>query len=174
MNTPITSSVFRYFAYGSNMLTQRLNAEDRAPSARPLSTGFIEGRRLSFDKLGKDGSGKCDAEPTGNRSHRVYGVVFEVGRHEEHALDLVEGLGWGYAKRLVHVTAAAGLVEAMTYVAKRKDRLLRPYHWYKEITIAGALEHGLPPEYIESLRAIESIEDHDRRRRAVHEALLSN
>jgi len=61
----------------------------------------------------------------------------------------------------------------MMYVAKRKNRLLRPYHWYKEITIAGALEHGLPPGYVEWLRAVESIEDHDHRRRVAHEALLS-
>ena len=51
---------FLYFAYGSNMLTRRLTAPARAPLALATGTVFAEGRRLTFDKVSTDGSGKYD------------------------------------------------------------------------------------------------------------------
>ncbi len=54
-----SSSEFTYFAYGSNMSVRRLVA--RLPSASVVTTGFVTGYKLVFDKLSKkDGSGKCD------------------------------------------------------------------------------------------------------------------
>jgi gamma-glutamylcyclotransferase len=47
-----------YFAYGSNMFARRLSA--RTPSAMRIGTGFVEGRKLTFDKVSTDGSGKCE------------------------------------------------------------------------------------------------------------------
>jgi gamma-glutamylcyclotransferase len=162
----------RYFAYGSNMLTRRISARDRAPSAAPLGVGYLEGRRLTFDKLGRDGSGKCDAELTGNRFDRVYGVVFEVRPDEKRMLDRTEGLGRGYEALTVDIVTRRGTVSAATYIATRKERLLQPYHWYKAITVAGALEHGLPADYREWLAAFGSVEDPNEERRAENEALL--
>lgn len=163
---------FRYFAYGSNMLTRRLRATDRAPSATSLGVGYVEGRQLTFDKVSKDGSGKCDAEATGENTDRVYGVIFEIASTDKAALDKAEGLNEGYAEECVEVVTDSDKVQAMTYIATNKEPTLRPYHWYKAITIAGALEHGLPKDYVESLRAFESIEDSDGKRRAKNEALL--
>ena len=74
-----------YFAYGSNMLTRRLAAVDRAPSARPIAIGTLPGRRLRFHKIGLDGSGKCDAALTGKDSDRIYGVLFELDRADQAA-----------------------------------------------------------------------------------------
>lgn len=162
----------RYFAYGSNMLTRRLRAADRAPSAEPVAVGYLQGRRLTFDKIGRDGSGKCDAERTGEPTHRVHGVVFDLAAHDRRALDRIEGVGSGYALEPVAVVTDGGLVEAVTYVAIRKHRGLRPFDWYKALAVAGAREHALPPGYIDALRAVESIQDPDVARRAAHEALL--
>jgi len=88
-----------YFAYGSNMLTRRLRAPDRCPSAVAVGSGFLNGRRLTFDKVGSDGSGKCDIEATSNSSDRACGVLFEIDCSEKPALDRAEGLGKGYCER---------------------------------------------------------------------------
>jgi hypothetical protein len=40
---------FLCFAYGSNMLTRRLAA--RTPSAVAVGTAYVEGYRLTFDKV---------------------------------------------------------------------------------------------------------------------------
>ena len=163
---------FHYFAYGSNMLTRRLKSPERAPSAVFVDTGFIARRRLTFDKLSQDGSGKCDAEETGNESDRVYGVIFEINRADEPDLDEAEALGKGYKKDTVEVTTTETTVFAQTYIATRKERALRPYHWYKALVVAGAAEHGLPNCYVEWLRVFESTEDPKPKRRAKNEALL--
>lgn len=154
------------------MLERRLQTVDRTPSAVPFAIGHVAGRRLRFHKVSIDGSGKFDAESTGNLSDRVYGVVFEVLAREMAALNRAEGVGWGYEVQIVSVATEARVVEAMTYVATRKNPALRPYHWYKALTVAGAVDHGLPMDYIESLRSIESIADPDDGRRAMNEALL--
>ena len=172
MSTSSTPATFKYFAYGSNMLTRRLTATNRAPSAKPLVIGYLEGRRLIFDKVSQDGSGKCDAEATGNNSDRVYGVIFEIASTEKAALDKAEGLGNGYNDERVEVVTVEGKLHVDTYIATKKNPILRPYHWYKAITVAGAVEHGLPRDYVEWLRAFESVEDPNVKRRAENEALL--
>ena len=163
---------FIYFAYGSNMLTRRLTATERAPSAIVIGIGYVAGRRLTFDKLSKDDSGKCDAEATGKETDHVYGVIFKIRHSDEDALDIAEGLGKGYKEETVEVVNTEKAIQAKTYIATEKERVLRPYHWYKALTITGAIEHGLPNGYVEWLRTFESVEDQNSNRRAENEALL--
>jgi gamma-glutamylcyclotransferase (GGCT)/AIG2-like uncharacterized protein YtfP len=165
------ASMFPYFAYGSNMLTRRLAA--RTPSATVVTTGYVDGYRLAFDKVSTDGSGKCDIERTGNSSDRVYGVLFSIAESEADALDDAEGLGHGYRKGEVQVVTPHGTSQALAYFATRKDTRLIPYHWYKDLVVQGAIEHALPISHIEKLRAIRSQPDLNASRRARNEALLA-
>ena len=162
------------FAYGSNMLSSRMCAPNRVPSAKPFKTGYIEGYRLTFDKASKkDGSGKCDAELTQSDKDRVYGVLYTIERSEKHKLDEAEGLHHGYEEKDVDVITANGVKTAVMYYATSKDPSLKPYHWYKALVVAGAVEHELPFPYVEWLRTIESVQDQDAARRIEHERLLS-
>jgi len=162
---------FLYFAYGSNMFIRRLAA--RTPSAVPFATAFVEGRRLTFDKVSTDGSGKCDIEATGNPADRVYGVIFSIAVAEKHLLDKAEGLGHGYRKNELVAVTSDGPVEAVAYFATEKDPALRPYDWYKAFVVQGATENTLPTAYIEFIRAVPSQSDPDAHRRAKNEALLA-
>jgi gamma-glutamylcyclotransferase len=165
------TDTFLYFAYGSNMLTRRLRAPNRAPSAVPDSIGFVEGRCLTFDKVSSDGPGKCDIEATQDSTNRVHGVLFRIATSEENALDCAEGLGNGYRKEKIQVLTANGQMLALTYIATKKNRGMRPYHWYKALVIAGAVEHGLPAPYIEWLRTVDSQADPQPSRQSENEAL---
>lgn len=155
----MTESCFRYFAYGSNMSLRRLTAPDRAPSSRALCSGYVTGRRLTFDKVGRDGTAKCDCEHTGDHNDRVYGVVFAIDAGDRARLDAIEGLGVGYDDQMVDVVTSDGVVPAWTYVATIKDAALKPYHWYKQHVLLGAREGGLPPDYIDRIEMVESIDD---------------
>ncbi len=170
------SERFLYFAYGSNMLTRRLRAADRTPSAVSQAIGYVERHRLTFDKLSKgrhNNSGKCDMERTDSATDRVWGVLFSILKTEEGALDTAEGLDNGYRKDPeVHVVTGNGVQVATAYIATEKDVSVKPYHWYKAFVVAGAVEHGLPSAYIEWLRTFESEPDSATRRRAENEALL--
>jgi gamma-glutamylcyclotransferase len=162
---------FLYFAYGSNMFARRLAA--RTPSAVRITTAFVEGRRLTFDKVSTDGSGKCDIVATGNPIDRVYGVVFRIVTDEARALDEAEGLGRGYRKDEIMVATPEGTLAAMAYFATEKDPKRRPYDWYKAFVVQGAAENALPAAYIELIRAVPSQADPNRARRAGNEALLA-
>ena len=165
------SGTFLYFAYGSNMFARRLAA--RTPSAVRITTAFIDGRRLTFDKVSTDGSGKCDIEATGNLADRVYGVVFRIATAEERALDEAEGVGHGYRKDEITVATLEGTLAAMAYIATKKDPKRRPYDWYKAFVVQGAAENELPADYIGLIRVVPSQTDSDAARRARNEALLA-
>jgi gamma-glutamylcyclotransferase len=161
-----------YFAYGSNMSIRRLRA--RIASAALLSPARLEEHRLAFHKVGrKDGSGKCDI--VASASSTVYGAVFEIDSPDKLILDRVEGLGLGYDERVVHIELAdRSKLNALTYVATATDPSLRPYDWYLRHVIEGAVETGLPTEYIAMLRETPSVADPDRARHerelAIYEA----
>ena len=154
------------------MLSRRLRDSERCPSAAVIAVGFVESHRLTLDKVSTDGSGKCDIEKTETKSDRTYGALFEIDPAEKPALDKAEGLNHGYKEGSVQVVTDGGVRTAMTYVATKKEAVLKPYRWYKALVVAGAVEHSLPASYIEWLRAINSQEDPNPSRRAKHERFL--
>jgi gamma-glutamylcyclotransferase len=157
----MTQPRVRYFAYGSNMLTDRLR--ERVPSATAIGIGQLAGHVLRWDKRSeRDGSGKCDAEATGRPDDVVWGVVFELDSEDKSALDRTEGVGGGYIEKTVQVLTDAGPLTAVMYYAIDKDASLRPYHWYKALVIAGAREHGLPASYRSRLELVVTVSDANR------------
>src|SRR5687767_12544647 len=94
---------FLYFAYGSNILNERLRSENRARSATFHASGYVTGRSLTFDKASKDGSGKCDMQLTDDANDRVEGVLFWIGDADKSRLDDAEGLNCGYVETVVEV-----------------------------------------------------------------------
>lgn len=161
----------KYFAYGSNMSLRRIR--QRVPSARVLGTFSLADHELRFHKHGRDDSGKCDAFYTGNPSHVVTGVLYEIDASEKSVLDQAEGLGNGYDEKEVCVSDSTGIVaKAVTYHATNINTSLLPFTWYKDHVLIGAKEANLPEEYIAHIEGVESVDDPDRDRefeqRAIH------
>ncbi|MCY3841014.1 MAG: gamma-glutamylcyclotransferase [Gammaproteobacteria bacterium] len=149
-----TKDTYLYFAYGSNMSSERLRG--RTPSAISLGRARLPGYALRWHKLGRDGSGKCDIDPSDAPGVVVWGVLYEINRTEKGGLDAVEGLGVGYDEHAVRVETDTVVCEAVTYKAKpdKIDAALRPLDWYKAHVIRGATEHGLPAEYVRRIAAV--------------------
>lgn len=161
-----------YFGYGSNMLTQRIQA--RVPSAKLAHTAILDGYTLQFHKRSRDGSGKCNIVSSPARNARIHGVVFDVSSADLEALDEAEKRGRGYRRRDVVVQGPERPIEAFAYVAQPAyvDNALLPYDWYHALVLAGAREHGLPSEYISQIEDIRSYPDPNEDRRRRHQALL--
>jgi putative ATP-dependent endonuclease of OLD family len=155
----VESLTFFNFAYGSNMSSTRLRA--RVPSARVIGRAALHGYQLVWDKVGTDGSGKCDVVASGAPDAVVHGVVYAIAQSEKPALDRAEGLGNGYDERQVVIEVNGTPHVATMYYATRKDAALKPYSWYKAHVLAGASEHELPPAYITALEAAEAMQDPD-------------
>jgi len=142
-----------YFAYGSNLSSERLRQPDRAPSARVVGTATLSGHLLAWHKRGADGSGKCTLCPTGRRADGVWGVVWEIAEDDVARLDAVEGPG--YERIELVVTSANQKMNVFSYLAREShvDSSLRPQGWYRALVVAGAREHGLPASWIRNLEA---------------------
>ncbi|CAM3621536.1 gamma-glutamylcyclotransferase family protein [Parendozoicomonas haliclonae] len=163
-----------YFAYGSNMSLARLRA--RIPSAEPLGHHQLAQHDLRFHKVGQDGSGKCDACFTGNPSDIIHGVLFRISPHDKQTLDEIEGVGRGYEDQLIEVSNPSGITtSAHTYIATHTSALIKPFSWYVNHVLIGALEQRLPSSYVTAkIKTITTVEDPDRERdnhqRAIHRA----
>jgi gamma-glutamylcyclotransferase len=166
-----------YFAYGSNMASQRLL--QRLPEARRLDVGILSGHQLSFRKNDSGLSAKCDIELTGDHEDEVIGVVYEISIEDKETLDLIEGLGTGYNEKSVQITTWSGsILSSVTYFAIDIHHNVIPYHWYKQHVLRGAIEHGLPTDYIRRIDLIESQDDPDEARSAremsIYQSLISD
>ena len=158
-----------YFSYGSNMSIRRL--VERIPSAKAIGVAKLAGHILKFHKASKDGSGKCDILATDQTDDIVFGVVFEIATTEKTDLDRAEGLGLGYEEKYVQVTGPdKKSMRAITYYATNIESSLKPYQWYKEHVLRGAIENELPPDYIAEIEKIEPVDDPDQNR---HEKEIS-
>ncbi|CDZ42737.1 RES domain protein [Neorhizobium galegae bv. officinalis] len=139
-----------YFAYGSNMRTERLRF--RTPGCKVIGPATLVGHELRFHKSSKDGSAKCDAFLTGVSTDLVIGILFSIPSSQKAALDRAEGLGKGYEEATITVMTVDGkAMDAVTYLASESaiDDKLKPYQWYIDFVESGAKEHGIPDAYLQ-------------------------
>jgi gamma-glutamylcyclotransferase len=159
-----------YLAYGSNLHPDRLR--QRTLWCALTGQVVLPGYQLRFHKLGRDGSGKATLIPTGSPADQAYGIVYRIPRLAKPALDIAE---WGY--RTVHLEVAVGArqQEVFTYLAEPALICpgLPPFSWYKDLVVAGARYHRLPPPFVAELLAVASVADPDRDRQQRHLSLLA-
>ncbi len=167
----------KYFAYGSNLLTRRLTDPSRAPSAVALGIAWAPGFVVRFHKIGTDGSGKCTLIATGNDADVVHGVLYEFADSDLPGLDREEGVHLGgYARYSIRLRFPNGeTTEAMTYVASDGyiDPACLPFDWYRDLVVAGAIEHGLPRPCVQELAGTPAAPDPDAARAARARRLLA-
>ena len=160
----------KVFCYGSNMSSKRLKMANRCPGAGFLCTASLEQYAFRFNKKSKlgIGSGKGNVIFTGNTSDIVWGVVFEIPEDEENALDDAEGFGkGGYEKEPISVNDGSDNIDVIVYMAKSLeyiDDTEKPFDWYKNHCIKGAIEFDLPKDYIKILESLESKKDENSKR----------
>ncbi|RFA25806.1 hypothetical protein CAI21_18285 [Alkalilimnicola ehrlichii] len=159
-----------YFAYGSNLHPVRLQA--RVPSARLVGVARLPGYRLSFDKLGGDGSGKCTITACGEQ--RVYGAVYTLDLSEKHHLDKAEGLGVRYLQHTLDVEGETQRYRVFTYIAAPayQNGDLPPYTWYRDLVAEGARYLCLPGGYRSMLDSVPAVADPDPERARLNQGLV--
>lgn len=160
-----------YFAYGSNMLRERLLA--RCPQVRLVGRAWLHEHRLTFDKFSAtDDSGKGAFEPASGSC--LPGVLWHLPACDQAALDHAEGAGRGYERMLAGVIRDDGTaVQALSYRAIDRRPGLQPWDWYLDLVIAGAIQQQLPPSHVQWLRAVSAATDPDTRRPARLQALAA-
>ncbi len=134
----------RYFAYGSNLVIERM--EERGAGFTAASPAVLRDHRLVFDKRGFDGSARANVVPS--KGSRVHGVLYELA---DGALEVLRGFESGYDLVEVQVELlgddAPGHRTAWVFVARPDRRTTKPpTRSYVGLIIQGLEEHRLPAE----------------------------
>ena len=133
----------------------------RCPTAEKKSNCKIKKYRLRFWKKSRDESGKCYIEYTGNDEDVVHGVLFSIDEIDHGYLNKEEGAtsqNPGYKEEKVSVITDDGEVQAFTYMINGEDKIdktRKPYHWYRNQVVQGAIENDLPKDYIKTIEDVE-------------------
>ena len=145
----------------------------RASSVERVGAATLPGYTISWGKRSVDGSGKCTIAVSSTEA-MVHGVLYRLPADEKAELDLVEGLGTGYDEAMVWVETPAGPRAATTYVAAptHVDDGLEPYSWYRDLVVAGAVEAGMPDDYVRRLAKAGARPDPDSSREARNRAAI--
>jgi hypothetical protein len=148
-----------YFAYGSNMQSATLRGRRGVAYTRAVAAR-VPGWRLVLDKPPLFAIGHGFANIIPDAAAEVLGVLFELSEADLDHVEFSEGVRIGNydAVDLEAFPLATGEpVRARSLSSARRDETLRPSLRYMALLIEGAIEHGLPLEYVEALRAIPAI-----------------
>ena len=138
-----------YFAYGSNL--HMLQFKRRCPGSSVAGRARLPDYRLAFTRYStKRKGGVADIVP--EPGAEVWGALYEITPPDLEALDTFEGVPRSYRRENVTVYDDAGAPrEALCYFANQTGAFA-PSKMYLGLIVNGAVEHGLPEEYVESLR----------------------
>lgn len=161
-----------YFAYGSNLLTQRLLA--RVPQAKFEGAGKLVGWRFAMNVRSSDGSAKANAIKTSSNQDTLHGVLYELDAAAKTVLDGFEDVGGAYRVEQATADTGNGRRDVFLYVGE-KGRLaegLAPYDWYRGLILAGARQHSLPTQFTAMLEKLPTAIDPDSVRAAANWKLI--
>lgn len=144
----------KYFAYGSNMSTAYLT-NIRGVYPLDKETAKLSGYKLTFSLRGPNWiePGFANIAPADNGF--VEGVVYTLDQAAYERVVLSEPDE--YRQVMVDLVAADGrTIQAVTLVGPNQGEF-QPSKRYLKTLVKGAQENELSAEYIESLRAIDSV-----------------
>ncbi|XP_063040909.1 gamma-glutamylcyclotransferase a [Engraulis encrasicolus] len=149
----MSSDHFMYFAFGSNLLKERLQLKN--PSATFYSTGRLKDYMLRFGLWGEKvqcrwngGVATIEESP----GAEVWGVVWKLSNDNLPSLDKQEEV---YSPLQVTVETDSGTLLCRTYQMNGFCACL-PSPQYKQVLCLGAQQNGLPPQYIKALQDLET------------------
>lgn len=139
-----------YFAYASNM--SRAQMRSRAGEVLEERPARLENYELLFNKKARGGSATANIHPAPGKY--VEGVLYRIPESAFRNLDRFEGAPQHYRRIEVNFNGPNGSkISAQAYIATKVEKGLRPAGHYLQTILDGAAEHGLPPEYIEQIKA---------------------
>jgi gamma-glutamylcyclotransferase len=140
-----------YFAYASNM--NRAQMRSRAGEILEERPGRLENYELAFNKKVRGGTAGANIRPAPGKA--VEGILYKINESAFRNLDRFEGAPVHYRRIQVSVKDRDGRpVVAEAFIATKVEKGLRPAAHYLKTILDGAAEHGLPQDYVESIRAV--------------------
>jgi len=150
-----TKNLTWYLGYGSNM--NRGIFESRR-GIRPIQThpAMLENYRLRFNlAVGPGERGVANLEFRAGA--RTWGVLYLITVEQSEHLDRTEGVPRGAYRRIQvgAIVDGSERIPAFTYQSDRITVGRKPSARYIALLIEGAVQRGLPPDYLSYLRNFE-------------------
>jgi gamma-glutamylcyclotransferase (GGCT)/AIG2-like uncharacterized protein YtfP len=145
-----------YFSYGSFLDYETLKRH--CPGGKFVTRAFLPNWEVQFNYMSKTyGAGVTGIEPAPRRL--VRGVIYDVPPEEMEHIDVIEAVpeGFYYRQRILVVGDEGNLLEVETYRTTHPQGPFKPSKRYLGLMVKGAREHGLDPEYVRELEAVETI-----------------
>ncbi|KAK6021675.1 hypothetical protein OSTOST_12649 [Ostertagia ostertagi] len=155
---------FYYFAYGSNLLKERIRVQiKRADMSATELLKILKLNCVAVSLVSRGGArpGICNDHretceqriiPTTKGFFQVHGCVWRVPDEFAGELDLQES---GYHRLNVPIQCADAIIECRTYQYSNINASpAPPSPHYKTVIVAGAIEHSLPESYVKGLKEI--------------------
>ena len=146
----------KYFAYGSNMDSNRI--KERGINFAKREHAIIKGWKLEFNKVSSKNPKEGYANIVMKENSVVEGVLYEIPDSDLKTLDRYEGYPSHYGRiKIIVIMDNGEKVEAVTYVAK-PDKVkdgLKPSREYLSHLLKGC--DLLSEEYCNKLRRLERL-----------------
>ncbi len=146
-----------YFAYGSNMNTERVH--ERGLAISNVQSGRLSGFRLKFNKRSRIPPPSGRANIVQEDSSEVFGVLYRLGSESEIVkMDRFEHAPIDYRRLIVEVQTETGPIPSWTYIANPRaiDDSLQPTRSYLNHLLAG--RSMLPDHYVAQLETVSCID----------------
>jgi len=123
--------------------------------------GSINGYALKFRKTRDAGFAKAEAIITPDAAEIIWGAVYRLNLQQYNMLSRKFKKDFDLEFLEAEVNINEGIIKMQRpflpeHLPNYGDA---PYNWYKELMLAGAESFNLPPDYLEKLRKISTIED---------------
>ena len=143
-----------YFAYGSNMNLAQI--KKRCSSPKVLGTARLPGYKLGFYGYSGIWDGAQETVVTDLKSE-VWGVLYELQFFDFEQLDVYQDVRFDGTGPYFHYPVAVidgeqETFDAMIYKKNILQEALLPSAEYLNFIVQGAIEQGLPSEYITLLQ----------------------
>lgn len=139
-----------YFAYGSNMDSQRMVSRGVSFSERKL--GKLKGYKLVFNKISSKDNAVGFANIVQDSSSEVFGCIYKIEDTDIAKLDSFEGVPQHYERRTLPILIEEGtMVDAECYIANTSmtNSTVKPTQEYLGHLLSA--KDILPQKYREEL-----------------------
>lgn len=132
-----------YFAYGSNMDFDKMITR----CGENNFVGFLS--HLNDYKFYFYNRGYANIKP--QKSSVVSGVLYKINKQCLSGLDRAEGYPSIYQRQIVKIKNIFGEFDAQVYIVENDNTTGSPSEEYFQTVVDGAIQHGLPKDYIKSI-----------------------
>lgn len=135
----------------------RAQMRSRAGEFLEERPGRLENYELAFNKKVRGGSAGGNLRPVQGKF--VLGILYKINESAFRNLDRFEGVPQHYRRIELQVLDGNGeTIAAQAYIAAKVEKGLHPAAHYLKTILDGAAEHGLPEDYVASIKAAATAE----------------